>query len=188
MLDFAFQFFDKLATDFTKRRIVLLIVMIAMVIGSVFIYESYTSNWRLKKLERATNLLIQLQSINDKQELHNDNNLRITYNIIRQNLEDIIKTSTTTPQIPPIYWRVLMGAAPWLLFSLLFIPNIRRGESGAFAGVIGAIFTGCIFGGAAILLPESLGAAFHYVIYPIGHFIIVMLIVLAIQARRKKTA
>jgi hypothetical protein len=71
---------------------------------------------------------------------------------------------------------------------MAYIQGMRQGEKNAPAGFFGVLAFGIIFGAIGVLIPTSLGPYITYLAYPIGHFILIIGVILAWSRRKRKTA
>ncbi|KAF0142939.1 MAG: hypothetical protein FD122_205 [Stygiobacter sp.] len=183
MFESIFNFLDKIITDFSWRRLLTFVAFFMLLGAIVFIAESYTNYFSLNKLEKETFLLKEIAML--KPKIENDSTLKIIYVSLTKELDHLVNNESSTPSINPMFLRFFAGAFPWILLTIAFVPGFKRGTTTSSTLVGGIIFI-IIFGGAGLLLPSSWGSTIHYIIYPLGHFLIVAFIALIFQAKNKK--
>ena len=189
MLEPLFKLFDKMITDFSWKRLFSLFLMLGVIIGIFGLFESYTNYFEYKKIEKQITLLKQLIELNNNDVIIKDKELNSIHASIKKRL---VTNSLTSPEekifakIPQSIWQFLTGAFFWFVLSFSYIPGMRRGDKDANNAFIGLIIVGIIAGIIGALLPTNLNKIVLYIIYPIGHFLIVSILILAIQALKKR--
>jgi len=186
MFESVFQAFERLVTDFSWRRLLFWVLFVTVLGGSFMIFERYTGQFKLRKLERATALLERLETLRQHPSVFQDSALAATYRGIRDQLGDLLKPADLRPSVSPIVWRGMAAAAPWLLIALAFVPGLRRGEAGMGSAVVGVLIIGIVFAGIGVLLPDSFGELVLYVVYPGGSFLGFLIVALGWQASRNR--
>ena len=185
MLDPLFAFLEKFIVDFTWKRLVIFLMILLLTAGAFYSYERFTDSFQLSRIERATILLRELAAL--RPSVQNDSTLAPVYLMIQKQLVAVLQSSPTPFSMPPIVLKGLAGAAPWMIVSLLFLVAVIRGTSDPntlFGGVMFMI----IFGLIGMLIPDSLGPNIVYLVYPIGHFFLIAVVLVLWQRFKKKAA
>lgn len=178
-----FNFLDKIITDFSWRRLITFITFFLIIGATIFIAESYTNYLALNKLEKEIMLLKEISQI--KTKIDNDSTLINIYEGLTKDLAHLVNRRSNFPSINSYVLRFLVGSVPWILMTLAFIPGFKRGDTQSNTIVGGIIFI-IIFGGLGLLIPTSWGSTVHYIVYPIGSFLIVMSILMILQSKKNK--
>jgi hypothetical protein len=179
MLEPAFQTLEKLFLEFSWRRLILVIFVIALATGVFIGLEKYTAYFQLARLEKATRILERLHQLKADANLANEEDLQNIHSKLVSDLNVAISDSRFSLPIDYRLWKFLTAALPWLLFSLIYFARMRKEKQGTTAGVVAAILFGIVFGGLGLLIPEVLWPWLNLVIYPLGHFSLIMLAFMA---------
>ncbi len=183
MFESIFKFLDKIVTDFSWRRLITFITFFLILGVIFFLAESYTDYFSLNRLEKETFLLKEIATL--KPKIENDSTLKIIYIGLTKDLNDLVNNKSRFPSINPYLLRFFVGAFPWIILTLAFIPGFKKGTTTS-STIVGGIIFIIIFGGIGLLIPSSWGSTIHYAVYPFGHFLIVSLIALFLQAKKRK--
>jgi hypothetical protein len=171
MVESILQTFRDLVLNLSGRRLFYFFVIFLTIILGLYIYEWYTASLYLTRLEKITNILSKIQSIDANIEPGQYALKEISGDISKQLKDNIRVRELITPSLG--IKKVFMAFLPWLIFSLIFIPSIKRKETNALLGVFGVLFFGIIAIIIGICLPQ-IGAWFNYIIYPWGLFIAIV--------------
>lgn len=190
VFDAIFNMFEKLISDFSWKRLIFFFLFIAILIGAITFFESYTKYFEMKKIEKQIALFNQISKIGTEEVFKKDPELKSIYASIKKNLKKI----TTTPSverviktfIPQWIWKFIAGAFLWFLFCAAYIPGMRKREKESVNAFIGLLVVGIIAGTIGAFLPNRLGNAVLYLFYPIGHFLLVCFLILVVQAIKSK--
>lgn len=185
MIEQILQLLEKLISEFSWRRLFFIIIILMLGLGTSYMFENYSGYFRLSRIEKETNLLEKLANLREKQLIQKEKYLSSIYESIIRDLDGFINKPTHGITVPPRVWQGLAGAAPWLLFFLLFLPRARRGEPGAKSTLFGLIALAFIFGIIGTILPAFQLSWINYIGYPIGHSVIVLFILWLIGTRKK---
>ena len=145
MLQPVFDFIDKLSTDFSWKKVVVLAALLTIAIFFLFAYETQTNTSQLSKYERSIAILEKLESI----KLESTEAKNIKKNLYH-GLSKINNSESSTFNMPGIELGIsyeleqsLYTAAPLLLLSFLFLIEGKGGSS----RVLGGIFLAFLMGG-----------------------------------------
>lgn len=181
MLEPIFNFIEKLASDFSWRKVVILVSLIFLVAISWLMYESQTSTNQLAKYERTVAILEKLEMLN----LNDDRAKEVAKNIYH-GLNSITKNSgyqiSFVNSLSLESRQALFAASPWIIVMLFYIPGMVRGETEAKNSVWALIFLSLLIGGVGYFIPVNWGI----LMYPLlGNFLFLCLIA-AIGVRLNK--
>lgn len=79
MLEPVFSFFEKLVTEFSWRRFGFLFGVLVLVTIGAWIYESYTGNFRLARIQKSIQLLRELATLSENKGVKEDEKLTAIY-------------------------------------------------------------------------------------------------------------
>jgi hypothetical protein len=183
-----FDAFERLVTDFSRRRILLLLGFLAFIGVSIAVFEYYTAYFRMNRLDRAASLLKDLSELSQTPGIQGSTVLATIRDSIAGQLRDVLVQQASLPRLSPSLLGMLVAAAPWLLFALLFLSSMRRGDKSAVPGFYGALVCAVIFGLLSLLLPPGTGASIRFIIYPVGHFVLLAIVATWWQSRKQRAA
>lgn len=66
MLDPVFQFFEKMVSDFSWKRLALVITVLGVIFGVAYVYETQTGHFELQKTGKEIALLTDLIALSEK--------------------------------------------------------------------------------------------------------------------------
>lgn len=186
MLEPIVNFFDKLIENFTWRRLSFLVFVLIFAVLALWIYESYTSAFRLARIEKQVALLEKLSVLHALPSIRTEAALKQVSTILQKEL--IATTSTANAEYELLPWgkKVLATAAAWLVFAL-FILLIPSSYSSTNAGP-GTIFITMVvmaspFIVLAAMIPTFEASWINYLAYPIGHILLLAVLLLSLQKR-----
>ncbi|UPT76676.1 hypothetical protein MN086_06365 [Sulfurovum sp. XGS-02] len=174
---------EKFITDFSWKRIIILLGFLSLIFLAFTLYELQTATSQLSKYERTVVLLEKLSSLkqdNNSSKIiidHIYSGLETINNPISNSINHSINLSRELKQ-------ALIASLPWILMFIAFIPGALRGDSKARNIVLGtAVFT-CLIGIGGYNLPMKWGNTINFILYPI--LINFMLFVLLVLKGSKK--
>lgn len=138
------QILENFITDFSFRRLTIYGILGIMIIGSVMIYENYSGHFKLSRLEKTTELLEKLSSIQKSENITDDKELSEIYNGIKNDLLLATNKSQISFVVNPLVWRGLLSGSLWLLLAVSTIPGIRRGEKDKVNQLIGSFILAAV--------------------------------------------
>jgi hypothetical protein len=184
MLQPFFDFVEKFATDFTWKRLVILISLVMLVGLAFFLYEAQTATSQLSKYERTVAIIEKLGTLTPDNEQEK---------VVIKNIYSGLST-ITNPTLNPVAFstnisielkQALLAAAPWLLLCLFFIPGYSK-EIKDSAVVCGTIVLALIMGMGGYFMPIEWGSWIGFGLYPIGGNLLIF-ILLTRYGNRKET-
>ncbi|MCX5668891.1 MAG: hypothetical protein NTX89_02055 [Candidatus Omnitrophica bacterium] len=152
MLDSLLTNFKELVLNFTLRRLFYTLILILIVLIVISAFEWYTASFQLNKLEKITKIISEIQSIKSNIKSNDAEIMNICSEMTTQ-LQREVKLKTFSLRYGSLLIRFLIGLFPWILFSLIYIPSIKRKEQNAFSGMYATLFFGVIIGAIAIFSP-----------------------------------
>ncbi|MBI5117446.1 hypothetical protein HZA56_13295 [Candidatus Poribacteria bacterium] len=188
MFDRLFESFEKLISEFSWRRLVFSIALLLIIVVVLWGFESYTGYGRLSRIERAAALLNSIQALQSNPTIQQDANLSATLGALKHDLRNFTERRVEVLTLGVEWLKALAGAAPWLLFSLLYLPAIRAGNRSDLHGLIGALILAALFGAIGAWLPDFAYSWINYAGYPIASFAAVIVIVMWWQSRKRALA
>ncbi|MDD5454434.1 MAG: hypothetical protein PHW62_02900 [Candidatus Ratteibacteria bacterium] len=177
----------KLISEFSLKqlpRYIIVGILICLIIG---FYETYTDQFKLMRLQRTTELTEKLAFIEREYNITQNNYLKNSYEELTNQLNKILLINSS-PEIVILNQKIkfaFAGASLWILFSLLFLTNIKK-EKNEYGGMVAALLFGIIAGTIGFKIPKILNGYFNYIIYPIGNFILVVGLVMAWYSKKNK--
>lgn len=179
-----FSFFESLFKDFTWGRLTFLTITILLMCGSLFIYESYTGSFRLKRVTTELKIIESIVELENKVESLPDNSpSKIYFNKLMSEAGKNQIDFNFQPGFPSQKLeRIAFQCLPWALLLTLIFFTTSTGRSSAIAGVIA-------IGSPIIILGYNLPTfekpwLINY-LYPWGMLIAVLTIILILQRRKK---
>lgn len=182
MIDAIIQFFERLITQFSWRRLLFVLIIIFLFITAFVVYETYTNHFRFNKIEHETKLLNQLTELSKKVKEQNDDRLTNIFKTILQDLEMHVNYGYPAFHLHPVLLKAMTAAFPWALILLLFLITGKTARE-TFAGTI---FFAIFFIIIGICLPNFSHSWINYLLYPFGHFALILMAIIIWQNRKKK--
>ena len=164
MIEPIFNFFEKLITAFSWRRLVFIICLVSIAFIAVIVFEHYTGHFRLGRIKQASDSLEQLVDLKPKIVKSDDANLTETYNALNEDLNSYVSAATTPFNLPKGVLKVLAACVPWIILSLIFVAI---GDDDLKSIMIGIIVIGAIFVIIAYFIPSSRYAWINYFLVPV---------------------
>ena len=138
MFDSFFSFFEKLILDFSWTRLSFFVILIALVIASILVFEFYTGYFSIGRLEREVALLQELISISEAVNL-TDEASRIEYafmSVLDTYNQRFTSSSLTIGSAPQWLSKFAYSMFPWLCFIFAIFFSDKGGRSSAVAGML----------------------------------------------------
>lgn len=189
MLEPLFEFFEKLVSQFTWRRLIFMIVLVLAVVTSLVVYESYTARFRLAKLEQ----IIRLVQLAERSTAAKDPVVRghLTSALAHsaKELDSLSAGRATAFSLPTPWLKALAAFAPWTMLLIVFPLVPGSGTKQAIAAVF-VLAIPCAVLGA--FLPDFSYSWINYLAYPAASFTTLFLFVVmrhqVKQARARRRA
>jgi hypothetical protein len=177
------QFFERLITEFTWRRLLFVITFLFVSICSLAFYEVYTGHFRYARIEHASKLLDRLTAqekpvrdsgSEDLREIH-----RSLVTDLRQQLDPQRRAT-----VPLWIWKLLAASVPWVFVTLLTYFSSSGSYASTFGGILllalPVIILGC-------LLPTFSSPWVNYILYPVASTVVVVVVVVLYSKRKGAT-
>jgi hypothetical protein len=188
--------FLKFFAEFSWKRLLATLVVALLIVIGFMLYERYTSGFRLGRIQKQAELLVtlnQLQTAN----IRSDPKLGKIYDRLVADADDAAQTKPLSisffvfpsSMFSHVIAKFLAGGAPWTLIGLFFIPGILRGDKGSASALLGVTVFVVLFGVIGAVLPNIWWPWFNLLIYPTGHFVLLLTLVIiyAVRSGRKQS-
>jgi len=185
-------------SEFSFRKVMSLILLIAMAFGCIMIFDRITESLSLSRIDHSLTILERL----DKLDVGKDPDLVDIRKKLIVQLDDAVTPKALLPSIKEgavhsvltsikrelldlgIWTRILVSMSLWLLVSLFGLIQFFRGKENQLGGVVACIIVGALFAWLGLLLPEI--SWLIYIVYPIGHFTLFLLFAVGVGIYKKK--
>lgn len=161
--------------DRSARRVSLGVVVVVAVIAALNAYDTNRQESRLTSLERTVTLLRDSKAMMLDAS---DPELKEVSELLRSQALDVLRSSVAPPR-HLAYWKFLAAMGPWLV---LFLANVfgdrAEGIVIPMLKYLNVLLWGTAFGLIGAFLPDSHLLWLNMVVYPVGHFLIVVAIAL----------
>jgi len=173
-----FQFFEKLVTQFSWRRLGMALTLLAFVFVGFTVYESYTAAFRLGRIERTARVLEALVKLEANETLYQNPALTEVHRKLVDRLALLTGVGPSGEVLPPVLLKALSAVFPWLTVCIPFLWQRARGDESAGKALLGVIVIAVplvIIGG---VLPLSRHTWINYWAYPWGSLFCVLTLIL----------
>ncbi len=185
MLESIFQSFEKLISEFSWRRLVFLVLLLVITVAAIWLWENSTGQMRLTRIERTILILNSIKDLQEHPVVKSDPILRSTLLAVKEDLKEFTERRSETPILDARWRKAFAGGAPWLLFSLLYLPAFRTKEREELNALIGCLTLSVIFGVIGAWLPDFSYPWVNFIGYPVANFILIVAFALWWQARKR---
>ncbi|PMU11848.1 MULTISPECIES: hypothetical protein [unclassified Pseudomonas] len=179
-----FGFFESLFKNFTWGRLTFLAFSILLTVGGLFVYESYTGNFKLNRISAELKIVEAIVELEKKVESLPDNSPskryfdRLMSEAGKSQIEFNFQPGFSSPRFERIFYQCL----PWALLLTIIFFTTSSGRSSAVGGVLA-------IGSPFIVLGYNLPAleetwVIDY-LYPWGVFTLILIFILVWQHRKK---
>ena len=131
------EFFERIITDFTWRRIGVIITLLALVVSVFIVFEFYTQSFRLTRLDRQVSLLERMLEVQDQIAKTNDEALKKTFKSLSFELRHLVQGSSYTIPLPPRVIKALYFLLPWGVLAFLIVIAGRSRDTDTVSAVLG---------------------------------------------------
>ncbi|OFV97203.1 MAG: hypothetical protein A3H94_01935 [Acidobacteria bacterium RIFCSPLOWO2_02_FULL_60_20] len=185
MLEPIVEFFEKLITDFSWKRLwFVLTILVALLLG-FWVYESYTAQFRLARIEKEVALLERLSKLLDGTDGLGNEPLKRTFDALTAELEGIVRGSEAGDVLTSGMKKAIASALPWLILAILLLLSPGAFTKQVFLGMA-VMAIPFIYLGAR--LPDFEASWINYWAYPIGHITLIVVVILLWQRRKQRSA
>lgn len=178
MLQPFFDMIERLVDEFSWRRLFLILFLIFLVVGSIGFYEWYTKHFELARIEKSIDLLSKLARLKVNADTPEGENLKPIYKGLTAQLNEVVNSTRRGLGLSVSGWKIVSGAAPWLLMAFAFLPRVLKREPNTVGGLVMVIVFACIFGMVNWWLPTYRHLWINYLATPAFLFIVPVILVL----------
>lgn len=185
MIESISSFIIKLFEDFSLKRLAAALLGLILLAAAVLIYERYTSNFELNRIQKTSEILAVLQDVKNEKNSSNGAEMQAIKSKLLQDLGRLVNQKAPTSGISEVlrdtfvsdkFKEFLAGAAPWFFLLLLSLPSsLKRPNKNNPSLVTFATFT-LISGGLATVINLKLSAFATGIVFFIVPLILVCLI------------
>ena len=176
MIDSVVNSIEKLVTEFSRTRLVVYLLAVCVITGLVLGYEAYSGHIRLNKLDRSARILERLADFEERASITGDGDLNLIKLQLKQDLKKISKPfslSSQAAKIPAPIARGVRAFIPWFVLWLVIMASLKDKDD------LGSMFIGWVimaiaFSLLGMLVPDVPWPMINYFLYPLGHIIIVV--------------
>ncbi len=186
MFEPLFQIFERLVSDFSWRRVLLLIIFFSVVTMCVIGLENYGGYVRLARIEKSVQLLEKLAALQNSKSIVADDKLQKVYDGLASDLSNFVNRDESKLGVNSTLLRAIAGAMPWLLMCTAYISGFRKGDEKATHALLGCMIFAFVFGAIGAYIPEFRQQWINYVGYPLGHFFIFVILVMMRERYKAK--
>ena len=189
MLEPIVAFFDKLIENFSWKRLSFVLVLLALAVVALLAYESYTSSFKLARIERQIALLEKLGSLSALPSIKSQPLLSQANTNLQRQLAGTTSTSDVEYELLPWGKKVLAAATAWValaLFILLTPSSYSASNSGSGTILVGVVALASPFLALAAAMPTFDAWWINYLAYPIGHIAVLLLAILLWQRMKRR--
>lgn len=179
-----FSFFENLFKNFTWGRLTFLFCVVVLAIGSLFVYESYTSSFKLKRIADELKIVEAIVELEKKVEGLPESSPSKRYfdRLMSESGKGPIEFNFQPGFPSQKFERLFYQSLPWGLLLTLIIFTTSSGRGSAVAGVIA-------MGSPLIVLGYNLPAFeekwINNYLYPWGVLSLILVFIVVIQQRKK---
>lgn len=184
----AFQELLHFLRGVTWKSFGILVALIIVATIGFLIFERYTSSFEFSRIQRATELLGQLEAF-DKEGISESSKLGPAYNkLVDQfekdldekplsiSLEGYFPQSSFFAFLRKNFWKFFAGGLPWIILWLSNFSNPQKSPP-KISGLLGFLLFALAFGFVGMFLPSN--PWINYFVYPVGgvfgFFILILL-------------
>jgi len=174
-MDKIIEAFFSAFSEFTWRRFLALVIVVALLFLGFSFYERYTSSFRLSRLQKSAELLIKVHEMEQAMTNGSPELQRASRALVEQSIHAVeiapisLDVLPTTLRFSTDYlWKFLAGCAAWIAFAASRVPRILRGDKVSRTSALGLLFFAVLVGLAGLAIPAIWWPWFHLVIYPLS--------------------
>ncbi len=181
MLQPVFDFFNKLIDEFSWKRLAFVFIVFILIIASFYIYEKYTSHFALSKAEKTIQLVQEIAKLPPEVREQSNATLSNIISSVASHIQNISNTESLSFNIHPKLQKFIAAVIPWI-FMLFLAPLISNDDLKTL--IFGLILCGAIFGVIGMFIPPENPNWVNFWLYPIGHFVIVLYLLVIIGNKK----
>lgn len=189
MLEPIVSFFDKLIENFSWRRLLFLLAVLVVGLLALWAYESYTSTFRLARIEKQAVLLERVATVAGLPSVRSSPALNQAAANLQNQLLSTTRSDDSSYELLPWGKKVLSAAAAWMIFALfiLLLPE-TYGSSSKGSAFMGMVVVAAPFVALAAAIPTFEASWINYLGYPVGHIVLLVVLILWLQRHLRRRA
>lgn len=160
------DFIDKTITEFSAKRVAILFGVLALGVIAIVSYELTTSQFRLEKYQKASELLATLGPLLES----SNESVRLSAQEMATDVKAmLLKEITAQSGLNPDEHRkalVILMSVPWIIFSFVGIVGLFQGVKDWAYSLLGCLFLAFVFGFASYYVPPNLHWFYRYLVIP----------------------
>ena len=179
----AFEFFEKLVSDFSWKRLLLVFAMVALAILAFVYYQQSSRSIVINRIGNEIELLERLSSLYDDPAIRADVHLESSYNSLKVRLAGLSGSSANEPVGVGYLAMFAIFAAPWIVLTaiMFLVSDSRDGFGKVVGGVCILAIPSSLFGP---LLPLFEPRWISYLAIPILVCLVLVLIVMRLFSKK----
>jgi len=182
-MDQIVQFFDKLVTEFTWKRLAFIACLFMIALSCVAIFELYTNHFRFSRIERGVTILDQFNThATENAEQHRETVRQIEQTLLKD-LEGAVSGYPKSIWLPSWLIKVFAAVVPWIAIGIAILFTDKADAWRAIGGVALCAIPSVMI---AILLPDFQNQWINYALYPFAYFVLLAVIVMFVIYRQAK--
>ena len=150
----------------TTRQMVVLLVVMALTLGGVVVYEIQTSNFQLQKYATATMVLKDLDILASSDNV----GIASSADAIVKRISEILAETHADPSLSQSQHRIALALTlglPWVVFSVAGIVEALRREPDWHYGFFGCLFLAVVLGSVGYMIPTDIHWFYRYLVVPV---------------------
>jgi uncharacterized membrane protein len=185
MLDPLFSFFERLVSDFSWRRLLLVASLLALVLGALYVFETQSGYFTLQRIDREIALLERLSNLSQSETVATDKDLAAIFLNLKTRLAASSMPDTETTELSEAVKKSLAATIAWVAFAMILFFARAKGTTGTFgATLFGIVILALPFIALAAFLPTFEAQWINFFLYPVGHVVLLALMVAAWHKRK----
>jgi hypothetical protein len=189
MLEPIVAFFDKLIENFSWKRLSFLLVLLALAVVALWAYESYTSAFKLARIERQIALLEKLGDLSAQPAMKSQLLLSHANTNLQRQLAGTTSTSDIEYELLPWGKKVLAAATAWVALTLIILLSPSSHSASNYGSgniLVGVIALASPFLALSAAIPTFDAWWINYLAYPIGQIAVALLAILLWQRMKRR--
>jgi len=196
MLDPVFNFFEKFVSDFSWRRLFLVVAVLMVTLGGIYIFESNTSYFKLQQVDKEISLLERLGAISRDERIVKNEQLKATFENLAETLrkrsepEDENQVLSSKEFYDIVFSvtakKVFAAISFWMvLFLILVITNYtNKQKNNNLSTFMGMTIVAAPFVILAAFIPTFEAIWINYYLYPLANVVLVTFLTIAWSKRK----
>jgi hypothetical protein len=177
------DFFERLITDFSWRRLGLIAAFLVMVGAGLAVYELYTQSFKLQRLDREAALIERVLALDKAAQATTDAQIRASLDSLKSRVKELDAPEPGGPLLNRAWMKAMYTALPWVALVLIMMLSPGGGVATAAAG------TALVAVPLIVLnanLPDFDPLWVNHWLIPWGELAVVLILIMLWQGRKKK--